>query len=77
MTLGEAIDLIIEQEDVDVKIAAQEVDGMVATNAKAVAISGNNPDAELGAGGLEAGCYGCGTTVDRVHAIGIHIIWEA
>ena len=50
---------------------------MVAADAEAVAVAGDDEDGELGAGGLEAGRDGGGAAVDGVEAIGVDVVGEA
>jgi len=69
--------LVIEQQNINVEIAAQQVNGMVSPNAEPIAIACNDPDAKFGAGGFKAGGYSSGATMNRVHTIRIHIVWKA
>lgn len=50
---------------------------MISSYGKAIAISGDDPDAEFRSGGFEAAGDGSCSSVDGVHAIGIHIIGKA
>lgn len=72
-----AIDLVIEQHHVHIEVAAEQVNGMVTADAQAVAVTGHDPNAEVGPGCLQSAGNGCCTAVDGVHAVRIHIIWEA
>ena len=76
MTLGQAVDLVIEEQDIQVEIAAQQMDSMVAADAEAVAIAGYHPDAEIRTTGLETRCDRRRPAMDRMHSIGIHVIGE-
>ena len=77
LTLGQPINLVVEQRHVDVDVAAQDVQRVVAADRQAVAVAGNDPDVELRIGQLDAGGDGRGATVDRMEPIGRHVIGEA
>jgi hypothetical protein len=49
LTLGESVDLIVEQDDLEIHVATKRVDHVVATDRQAVAIAGDDPDVEIGA----------------------------
>ena len=50
---------------------------VIAANAEAVPVTGDDPDLNLGARGLEAG-GDCGrAAVDAVEAVGVHVVGEA
>ena len=53
MPLGEAVDLVVEQHDLHVHVAAQHMHQMVATNAEPVAVTRHQPDVERGIGELD------------------------
>jgi len=74
LALGQPVDLVIEKEDIDIEIAAQQVNGVIAADAEAVAVARYNPNAELGARRLQTGGDGRGATMYRMHAIRVHVI---
>ena len=43
LALGQAVDAVVEEQDVDVDVAAQHVDQVVAADARAVAVAGDHP----------------------------------
>ena len=49
LALGESVDLVVEQQDVEVDVAAYGVDEVVASDCEAVAVAAYLPDAEFGA----------------------------
>ena len=77
LALGEAVDAVVEQDDVDVEVAADGVHQVVAADREAVAVAGDDPDLQIGPHGLEAGRHRRGPAVDRVHAVGVHVVREA
>ena len=50
LALGQAVDLVVEQEDLDVHVAAEGVDQVVAADGQAVAVAGDDPDLQVRAG---------------------------
>ena len=50
---------------------------MVPTDAEAIAITGDDEDGELGAGGLEARRDGGGAAMDGVEAVGVDVVGES
>ncbi len=77
LPLGEPVDLVVEQADLHVHVAAQDVERVVAADAQPVAVAGDHPDVELRVGELEAGGEGRGAAVDGVEAVGRHVVGEA
>ena len=49
LTLGEAVDLVVEQQDLEVDVAAQRMDQVVATDRHGVTVTADDPDRQLGA----------------------------
>jgi hypothetical protein len=58
-------------------VAAQHVNGVIAADRERIAVASDNPDIEVGAYKFYAGGHGRGAAVDRVKAVGIHVIREA
>ena len=52
------------------------MDEVVAANGQPVTVTGNLPHGDIRIGHLETGSNGCGTPVNRLHGIRIHIIWQ-
>ena len=77
LALGQAVDPVVEQQDRQVDVAAQGVDQVVAADRQAVAVAGDDPHVEVGAGDGDAGGDRRGATVDRVHPVGVHVVREA
>ena len=74
LSLGEAVDLVVHQHDIQVYVAADGVDEVVATDGEAVAVAGNKPYADVGAGRLDAGSDGGATAVNGVEAVRVHVV---
>jgi hypothetical protein len=55
LALGEPVDPVVEQDHLEVHVAAEQVHQVVAADAEAVAVAGDHPDVELGVGQLHAG----------------------
>ena len=77
LAFGEAVDAVVEQQDLQVEIAADDVEQVVAADRQAVAIAGHNPHRKLGVRDLDTGRECGGAAVDRVEAIGVHVVGEA
>ena len=77
LTLGQAVDPVVEQQDRHVDVAAQRVDQVVAADRERVAVAGDDPHREVLARGGQAGRNRGGTPVDRVHAVGVEVVREA
>ena len=76
MPLGQAVNAIVKEDDLQIDIAAQTVQQVVAAYRQAVAITSDDPDAEVGIGSFDSGSEGRSPTVDRVDAVSIHVIGE-
>ena len=76
LALGEAVDPVVEQQDRHVHVAAQRVDQVVAADGQRVAVTGDDPDREVLAGGGDAGRDRRRAAVDRVHAVGVEVVGE-
>jgi hypothetical protein len=71
LALGQPVDPVVEQQDLQVDVAAQRVDQVVAADRQRVAVTGDHPDGQVGPGGGEAGGDRRGAAVDRVHPVGV------
>ncbi len=74
LPLGEAVDLVVEQYQVDVHIAPYGMDEMVAADSKRVTVAARLPHAERGVGELDAGADGGSPAVNAVEPVGGHVI---
>ena len=77
LALGQAVDLVVEQDDLQIDVAADGVDQVVAADGQAVAVAGDDPDVQVGPGQLQAGGEGRRPAVDGVEAVGVHVVGEA
>ena len=50
LALGQAVDLVVEQQDVQVDVAAQGVDQVVTPDGQHVAVPADHPDVQVGPG---------------------------
>ena len=66
--------MVVEQDDHEVDVAAQDVQDVVAADAQAVAVAGDDPHLELGARRLEPGGDRRRAAVDAVEAVGVHVV---
>src|SRR3546814_4125009 len=74
LPLGQAIDLVVEQHDLAVEIAADDVHRMIAADRQPVAVAGDDPDVEMRIRELQPRRERRRAAVDRMEAIGFHII---
>ena len=77
LPLGESVNLVVEKYDIDVYVPAYCVDEMVSAYCKGISITAGLPHGEVGIRHLDTCGYGCGAAVDRVEAIGVHIIGQS
>ena len=63
--------------DLQVDVAAQRVDQVVAADREHVAVAADHPHVEVGARQRDAGRDRRRTAVDRVQAVGVHVVREA
>ena len=64
LALGQPVDLVVEQQDREVDVAAQRVDEVVAADRQRVAVAGDDPHVEVGPGHGQAGGDGRRPAVD-------------
>ena len=77
LALREAVNLVVEQDDVEVHVAADGVDEVVAADGQRVAVARRHPHREARVGGLDARSHGVGASVDGVEHVGLHVVDEA
>ncbi len=77
LALGQAVDAVVEQQDLEPDVAAQHVDQVVAADRQRVAVAGGDPHLEVGPRQLEAGGHRRRAAVDGVEAVGVHVVREA
>ena len=77
LALGEAVDLVIEQDDVEVDVSAERMDEVVATDRESIPITGDDPDGEVGVRCRDPRRDRGGASVDGVHAICVHVVRES
>ena len=76
LALRQAVNLVIEEDDLQVDVAAECVNEVVAADGQPVAVAGDYPDLKIGPGHLEPGGNGRSPAVDRVETKGVHVIRE-
>ena len=76
LALGQAVDAVVEQQDFHVDVSADDVHEVIAADGQAVAVAGDHPDVEIGAGEFQAGGEGRRAAVDGVEAVGVHVVRE-
>ncbi len=77
LALGQAINLVVEEKDLHIDVATQDVKQMVAADRQSVAVAGGDPDVEFGVGELHAGSHRRRAPVDGVEPVGRQIVGEA
>ena len=76
LPLREPVDAVVEEEDLQVHVAAQRVDEVVPADRERVAVAGDDPHGEVGPRHGEAGRDRGRATVDRVHPVRLHVVRE-
>ena len=77
LALRQPVDLVVEEQDREVDVAAQRVDQVVAADRERVAVAGRDPHGQVGAHRREP-CRDRGRPpVDGVHPVGLHVVREA
>ena len=76
LPLGQPIDLVVEDQDVEPDVAPEGVDEVIAADAQGIAVATDHPDVEVRAGHSQPGSDRRCTTVDRVHPVGVHVVRE-
>ncbi len=74
LPLGQAVNAVVEQHDVDVEVAADAVHQVIAADRQPVAVAGDDPHRQIGPAGFQARGHGRRPAVDRVDAVGVHVI---
>jgi len=77
LALGQAVDRIVEQQQVEVDVAAQRMQQMVAADRQEIAVAARHPDIQVRIGQFDAGCDGRGAAVDRVEAVGGDVVGQS
>src|SRR3546814_5143962 len=70
LALGQAINLIVEKQDLAIEIAAQHMHGVVAADGQCVAVAGDDPHVQFRIGKFHAGRDGWRTAMNGVEAVG-------
>ena len=76
LPLRQAVDLVVEEQDLQVHVAAQRVDQVVAADRERVAVAGHDPHREVGPRDRQARRDRRRATVDRVHPVRLHVVRE-
>lgn len=74
LAFRQAVNLVVEDGDVEVLVTAHGMDEVVATDGHRVTVAHVHPHRKGGVGELHAGSDGTGTSVDAVETIGVNII---
>src|SRR5215831_14147170 len=77
LPFGEPVDTVVEEHDLHIHIAPEDMQQVIATNTESIAITRDHPDHEVGPAGLESRGNGGRTAMNSVEAIRMHIVWEA
>ena len=68
LAFREAVNFIVEHQHFEADVAAQHVDGVIAADGERIAVTGDDPDVEIGTREFHAGGDGGGAAVNRVKA---------
>ena len=76
LAFRQPVDAVVEQQDRQVDVAPQRMDEVVAADRQTVAVARDDPHIEVGPSDSETGGDGRGTTVNAMHAVGVHVVRE-
>ena len=74
LSFGQAVNFVVEDGDVEVLVAADGMDEVVATDSHGVAVAHVHPNTEFGVGQFHAGSDSAGAAVNAVETVGVDII---
>ena len=74
LAFGQAVDAIVEQHEVEVHIAPDGVHQVVTADRQRIAVARDDPYAQVGPGCLHSGCHRGRAAMDRMDAVGVHVI---
>ncbi len=77
LSLGEAVDLVVEEQDGQVHVPPQSMYEVVPSDRQTVPITDHDPHVQVGTGDGKSGGDGRCSPVDRVHAVGVHVVGES
>ena len=76
LALGQAVDLVVEEQDLQRHVAAQRVDQVVAADRERVAVAAHHPHRQVRPRGGHARGQRRRAPVDAVHPVGVHVVDE-
>jgi hypothetical protein len=74
LALGQAVDPVVEEQDFDIEVPANGMEKMIAADAQPVAVTGDDPDGQIGTGDLDPGGKGRRTPVNAVETVGVQVV---
>jgi len=77
LPLRQSVDPVVEEQNLEIRVAAHGMDEVVAADGESVPVTGDDPDVQVGARGLQPRGDGRGAAVDAVDAKGPHVVREA
>ena len=77
MALGESVDTVVEQYDIDINVSAVGMDEVVAADGQTIAVTADLPYTEMWVGHFATGGNGGSAAVDGVHAVCGHVVGQA
>jgi hypothetical protein len=77
LALRQAIDPVVEQNDLQIHVAADAMQQMIAADAQSIAVSRNDPHLQVGPAALQSRGERRRPAMDAVHAVGVHVIGKA
>src|SRR5213078_4577299 len=77
LTLGQSINAIVEEDVIDVEVAPDGMNKMIAANRQGIPVARDHPNTQVRICTLDAGSNGGSTAVDTVEAVSIHVVRKA
>jgi hypothetical protein len=77
LPLGQTVDSVIEQHDIQIDVSAEQVNEVVAADAECIAVARDDPDTQVWSRQLQPCCYRRRATVDGVDSVRVDVVGKA
>ena len=77
LTLGQAVDGVVQEQQIEIDVAAEHMQEVVAADRQEVAVAADHPHVEIGIGELHARRHRRRTAVDGVETVACDVVGEA
>lgn len=77
LAFGQSVDAVVEHHDVEIDVASNAMHQVIASDAQRIAVTRDYKNREVRPRDFESRSKGWRSTVDRVHAVGVHVVRES